>query len=314
MTVEELAHRWLSSNPTKKPDTYATDEYHLRSHILPSIGSFRIGDVSPVDLQNLVNLWAGRLAPRTVRRAYGVVRAVFAYAVAADMRARTPCRSVKLPPVQPVSRRLPDEDGLDRLADAMPEEYRPMVYIATILGLRFSEVAGIRVGRLDLLGKSLSVKETVTRDKRGRPVFGPPKSPAARRTVPLPTALVEMLAEQLRRRGVTGADADELVFVSPEGGPLRYANWRTRVWVPARRQAGLDGLGFHDLRRASATTLVLEGVDLKTAQSRLGHSDPRLTIGLYAQVVDQANRAASDLLGQHFLPQSRMDRARGAHD
>jgi len=122
------------------------------------------------------------------------------------------------------------------------------------------------------------------------------------------------LQAQLRRRGITGADADELVFVSPDGGPLRYANWRNRVWVPACRQAGLDGLGFHDLRRAFATVLVLEGVDLKTAQSRLGHSDSRLTIDLYAQVVPEADRAASDVLGRHFLPRSCTDRARIAHD
>jgi integrase len=314
MTVADLAHRWLLSNPAKRPDTYATDEYHLRSHILPSIGSFRIADVTPVELQAIVNGWAGRLAPRTVRRAYGVVRAVFAYGVAADMIGRTPCRAVKLPRVESLARRTPTPEEVARLAAAMREEYRPMVYLGAILGLRFSEVAGLRVGRLDLLGKSLSVEETVTRDAQGRPVFGPPKSAASRRTVALPTALAEMLAEQLRRRGITGADADELVFVSPDGGPLRYANWRTRVWVPACRQAGLDGLGFHDLRRASATALVLGRVDLKTAQTRLGHSDPRLTIGLYAQVVDQADRAASDLLGQHFLPPSRTERARSAHD
>jgi integrase len=56
---------------------------------------------------------------------------------------------------------------------------------------------------------------------------------------------------------------------------------------------GLDGLGFHDLRRLNATVLVAEGVDVKTAQSRLGHSDPRLTLAVYAQATDDADRAAA---------------------
>jgi len=43
------------------------------------------------------------------------------------------------------------------------------------------------------------------------------------------------------------------------------------------------GVTFHDLRRANATALVHAGVDMKTAQARLGHSDPRLTLGVYAQ-------------------------------
>ena len=249
--------------------------------------------MTPVELQALVNSWNGRLAPRTARRGYGVVRAIFAYGVAADMLVRTPCRAVNLPRVESTARRAPTDDDVARLATATQEEYRPMVYLGVIFGLRFSEVAGLRVGCLDLLGRSLTVAETVTRDAKGRPVFGPPKSAAARRHMGLPTALVEMLAEHLRRRGITGADGDELVFVSPKGGPLRYANWRNRVWLPACREAGLDGLGFHDLRRASAMALVLEKVDLKTAQTRLGHSDPRLTIGLYAQAVEQADRSAS---------------------
>ena len=39
-------------------------------------------------------------------------------------------------------------------------------------------------------------------------------------------------------------------------------------------------------------------MDLKTAQTRLGHSDPRLTIGLYAQAVGSADSAAAERLGE----------------
>lgn len=158
------------------------------------------------------------------------------------------------------------------------------------------------MGRLDLLGRSMTVAETVTRDSRGSPVFGPPKSEASRRTIAVPLAVVTELAEHLKRRGLTAANADELVFTAPDGGPIAYSNWRSRVWVPACAAAGLEGLGFHDLRRLSATLLVHDGVDPKTAQSRLGHSDVRLTLGLYAQIVAGADRAAADHLGDHFFP------------
>ncbi len=61
--------------------------------------------------------------------------------------------------------------------------------------------------------------------------------------------------------------------------------WRNRVWVSACEAAGLEGIGFHSLRRASATALVHARVDLKTAQTRLGYSDPRLTWSIYAEAV-----------------------------
>jgi integrase len=51
----------------------------------------------------------------------------------------------------------------------------------------------------------------------------------------------------------------------------------------------------------NATGLVAEGVDIKTAQHRLGHSDPRLTLGIYAQVTTEGDRDAADRLAKRFL-------------
>jgi integrase len=69
------------------------------------------------------------------------------------------------------------------------------------------------------------------------------------------------------------------------------------------------GLGFHDLRRASATGLVAAGVDVKTAQSVLGHTDARVTLDLYAQVVTEQQQAAADAMAARFLdPSPRDDR------
>ena len=300
VTVRELGAEWLASNPAKRADTRATDEYHLRTHIFPALGDRRIDSVVQTDVQSLVNHLSARLAPRTVRRAHGVLRSLCAYAEMTDRIGRSPCRNVKLPRVQPLERSMPLSEDLARLVAAMDESNRPMVYLGAVLGLRFSEVAGLRVGRMDLGSGSVSVNETITRDSQGRPVFDAPKSAASRRTIALPAPLRE-----------PEADSDALVFVSPEGGPLRYANWRNRVWSPAREAAGLPNLGFHDLRRAMATALVEDRTDMKTTQVRMGHSDSRLTLALYAQAVPEADQAAADRLSGRFIPGSRDERAMG---
>ena len=113
---------------------------------------------------------------------------------------------------------------------------------------------------------------------------------------------MNLLADHLHRKGLNASNADALVFTAPDGGAIRYANWRNRARLPACKSVGLTSVGFHDLRRLSATLLVLDKVDPKTAQSRLGHSDVRLTLGLYAQAVAEADRSAADLLGNRFFP------------
>jgi len=163
----------------------------------------------------------------------------------------------------------------------------------------------LRVRHVDFLAGAIQVAEQLTRGEHGRPDVGPPKSQAGRRVLSAPRELVDLLSAHLARHGLTGADADAFVFTSPNSGPLRYSNWRRRVWVPACERAGLGGLVFHDLRRAAATALVLEGVDMKTAQTRLGHSDPRLTLGIYAQASREADRDAADRVGARYLPDAR---------
>jgi integrase len=64
------------------------------------------------------------------------------------------------------------------------------------------------------------------------------------------------------------------------------------------------GAGLHDLRRLNATTLVVEGIDVKTAQTRLGHADPRVTLSIYASAPASVDRAAADVLGERFFGES----------
>lgn len=74
------------------------------------------------------------------------------------------------------------------------------------------------------------------------------------------------------------------------------------VWAPAVTAAGLQGLTFHDLRRAHAAGLVAAGIDVKTTQTRLGHSSSRLTLDLYAQSVARLDREEAGALGEAFMP------------
>ena len=99
-------------------------------------------------------------------------------------------------------------------------------------------------------------------------------------------------------------DVSALVFVSPGREPLHYSNWRLRVWLPACAAAGLYQLTFHDLKHTAATALVEEGVDVKTAQVRLGHANPLTTLGIYAQVTERADRMAADRVGERLRPRS----------
>jgi integrase len=110
----------------------------------------------------------------------------------------------------------------------------------------------------------------------------PAKSTAGLRTLATPQWLLDMLATHLAARGPTAGDADALVFVNRSGGPLNYTAWRRTRWARACRAAGLATLRFHDLRSVAASAMLPEGVDVKTAQHRLGHANASLTMQIRA--------------------------------
>lgn len=304
LTLDTVAQRWLASNPAKRPTTWVADDLALRQYVLPSLGNRQIGSVTPGDVQSLANEWSSRIAPRTVRRHYGVLRAVFAFAVENDWIGRSPCRGIKLPAVTTTRRFSLSPNQMAAIAEAMPPVHRPILWMGALLGLRWSEVAGLRVGRIDWAAGTLRVKEAVTRGPGGRLVHGPPKSGAGRHRLIVPRALTEILTEHLKARGLTPSDTNELLFADAQGGPLSYSHWRQRVWLPACRAAGCEGAGFHDLRRANATGMVAEGVDVKVAQRRLGHADVRMTLDIYAEALETSERRASEALATRFLPPS----------
>ena len=57
-----------------------------------------------------------------------------------------------------------------------------------------------------------------------------------------------------------------------------------------------------DPNRANVTGLVAEGVDIKTAQVLLGHSNPQLTIGPYAQAVVSLRGGGRSMAARFHLP------------
>jgi integrase len=183
------------------------------------------------------------------------------------------------------------------VADAIPPRFRALVLVAAYTGLRWGELAGLRVKRVDLLHRHITVAEQLL-EVRGRLAFGPPKTGAGLRTVTLPAVAAEALAEHLSTYAEPGPDG--LVFPVERGGPIRRSNFTRRVWIPATRAAAVEGLRFHDLRHTAATLAVAAGASTRELMVRMGHSSSAAALR-YQHVMagrDAAIAAALDELVQ----------------
>ena len=64
------------------------------------------------------------------------------------------------------------------------------------------------------------------------------------------------------------------------------------------RGNGYEGIKPHSLRHTQGTLLIGNGVDVKTVQARLGHSDPSLTLRQYTRALSKNDEAATELFDE----------------
>ena len=88
----------------------------------------------------------------------------------------------------------------------------------------------------------------------------------------------------------TSASPAALVFTSPEGRPLRHANFRRRVWLPALAASGLD-IHLHDLRHTGNALIAEAGANLRELMERMGHSSSRAALTYLHSTSDRQHPA-----------------------
>ena len=281
VTVGTWALQWLQSQTHLKPSTLARYRGIVDAHILPRWGGTPLAQMSHADAQGWIS--SIDLAPATVRYVHRVFSLILELAVRDGRIPQNPATGVRLPRIAKPEKRFLTPEQLHRLADAaaqypIPEvgaQYRALILVLGFCGLRWGEVAALRVKRVDLLRRRLTVAESVT-EVSGRLVWGTPKSHATR-SVPIPRSLAEPLTNV-----IGGKDPDDLVFTTWRGKPMRNLNFRRDVFDRAAEDAGVKDLTPHELRHTAASLAVSAGANVKSVQAMLGHASAAMTLDVYA--------------------------------
>lgn len=277
---------WPPYAATLKPSSRVSAEGILRRYIRPRLGHLPLDDIAPLAVQkwvaDMLAGWSGQkpLSVKSVRNAHGLLHKILAEAVAERLIRSNPCQRTGLPERTDYEMRFLTEPEAGRLLAATPDHWRPLIALLVGTGLRWGEAVGLRVGRVDLLARRLTVVETMQElADTAAIVFVAPKSRMSRRTVPMPAYVVDALVPL-----VAGRDRNELVFRAVQGGPVRYRVFRT-TWVKMIRAAALEGLRIHDLRHTHASWLISAGVPLTAVQRRLGHASIAVTSDRYGHLM-----------------------------
>jgi integrase len=176
------------------------------------------------------------------------------------------------------------------------EPLRTPLWIAGETGMRPAEVCGLDAKAIDLENRFISVWQSVSLSH-----IVAPKTAAGYRDF----AISEELAEHIRM--FLSGKREGLLFQTPEGGPWRESKVVERKLNPLLDRLGIEhfGKGLKALRHWNSTEMDRAGAPSKVRQTRLGHDDPRTTLGMrnrggYIHIVSADDRAVAAQFGSMF--------------
>jgi integrase len=179
-------------------------------------------------------------------------------------------------------------------------------YVAAVrTGLRPGEMLALRWRDLDLDNDPGSLRVRWTLDTHSEAVFGPPKTPAARRTVSLHFEAKDALLSQQERLAGEGLPHGEkdLIFPSEIGTPMNSDNLRKRSLGPDFDRAGLPYVTLHELRHTFASVMLREWrVPPAFVSKMMGHKSIAFTFDLYGHLIPSAQE---DVIRQPNAEQGR---------
>jgi integrase len=292
-----LAEQWLANKIALKPSTRARYVSALEVHIHPRWRDLPLGKIEHAAIQAwLAHLVADGQSSASVHKTFNVFSGILDLAVKTKLLPANPANGAELPRIVQKPRRYLTVSQVMELASAASQtpvegaqtyggagfsQNGLIVLTLAFCGLRWGEVAAVRVKHLDLSRRRMEVAESVTEINGGRLIWGTTKTSKIR-SVPVPEFLADMLVKHVETKS-----SDELLFTAARGGVLLNRSARRSWFDSAAARIGVPGLTPHELRHTAASLAVSAGANVKVVQRMLGHASARMTLDTYADLFDE---------------------------
>jgi len=328
-TFKSFLDTWEQvSLPNMKPSTQSAVRSVIRKHLRPFFGQMLLSEIDGLAVQKFVSScgrpsdrypsgvgemransqgitagahasrWPGggspTLSPKTIRNCVVTLRSIWRDARSWGLVSGNPFEHLRLPPKNPQPARCFTEQEVRLILDFAQEPYRTLYWFLAETGMRAGEICALRWEDVDLETNTVCVRRSTWRG-----TIQGPKTQASNRAFVISRQFGLHLREQFAAD--TQRNPTHILFESRKGTALDPNNVANRHLRPLLRKLGLQPGGLHAFRHYNATQLARLGVPIKTAQARLGHSSPLVTLQHYTHAIAGDDRVAAERLSENLL-------------
>lgn len=318
VTISDYIDQFLEKKKRMVSDTTYAAYYHRGQHIKKYFGNMRLKDLTEALVEKFLDdlFINGNVQPRTVKD----IKILFGNAVDLAFKdgiiAYNPVKEVAIN--KKIANEYAREKNTDEeffsyeeaqifLRNIKDHELFELYYLTIFFGLRREEILGLRWSAINFKEKTMTINHTVTKGT-GVNRINTTKTASSRRTYPLTDEQLEMFLnlkkKEKKYRKICGNCYFENDYVfKHEDGTLFYPDYPTKLFgkliksMPELPQY----ITLHGLRSSCVSILVHQGMDVKSIQKWVGHSDIDTTLRIYAKVKDkEAKQEISDTMNTLF--------------
>ncbi|WP_328466639.1 tyrosine-type recombinase/integrase [Streptomyces sp. NBC_00448] len=312
--LEEWLTYWLEHlvKPNREPTTYNKYESMSRLYLVPRLGKKPLTKLTPPMVRRmLAELREDKPDQKSTHaEVLRTLRNALTRAMQEELVGRNVARLVDMPKAPPVKKKpWTAAEAIQFLRAARPHRLYAAFVLVLVLGLRRSEVLGLRWQDVDLEHGQFTPTMQVqrVRGERGQPsrlVLKKLKTESSQAALPLPAFCLDALAErrylqEIEQRLAGGQwhqdDDADLIFSERNGGLIEPRGF-SLTFERLVKRSGVRRITVRLARHTCGTLLAFLKVHPKVAQAILRHSQISMTMDIYTHVVDEDQRAAAALL------------------
>ena len=311
-TYQDIYDLWIAQyEKTVEESTFIKTIGIFRNHILPAFESYKIDKINVDVCQHHIDEWAKKLKKFRIVKSYA--SKVLDFAIKRGYIQSNPFSLVDMPnKLKKASIDYEEEpenfytkEQLIKFLNCMKQETNYKAYVLFHLlsysGMRKGEALALTWNDIDFKNNEIRINKAISRGKENKLYVKTTKTGIAR-TIKMDLNTMDNLKEWKKQQRhiylILGFDTlhpKQLVFSNERNEFLQPT--KTRKWLEhVLTQYQLPKITTHGFRHTHCSLLLEAGVGLKEVQDRLGHSDIKTTMNIYAHVSKQAKNGAVNKL------------------
>jgi integrase len=293
-TFGEVAMDWLEyKKPNLRASTWSNYESYARNHF-PDLNHIKVNRITIADIEKFItSRQKTEMHIKTLKRIIMIASQIMSYAVRHKYISYNPIRDIERPKSQGKEKkqtiRILTPTEINKLLKVVSDhKFRTLFMLAIFSGARQGELLGLKWSDVDWENRQIHIQRTFNKQS-----WYDTKTETSNRRIDIGPIMMTELKKWKLACPVSDLD---LIFPNKAGNPIDGPSMYFRYFKPALKKAGLGNIRFHDLRHTYASLLIEQGENIKYIQTQLGHSNPTITLNVYAHLMRPYNQESAKRL------------------